>query len=67
MWRRHKSEGAEGRKQSHSVIHGYKFNSAGTTRNDLLNQTAATSNLNYFDKYSPRWAAVETEHLSLTQ
>lgn len=41
-------KGAEGRKQSHCVIRGYKFN--GTARNDLLNQIAGTSNLNYFDK-----------------
>lgn len=45
-------KGAEGRKQSHCVICGYKFN--GTARNDLLNQIAGTSNLNYFDKHSGR-------------
>lgn len=32
-----------------------------------LNQIAATSNLNYFDKHSPGRAASETEYLSLTQ
>lgn len=66
-WRREGMEGAEGKddgemktkraeggkKWRHGVIHGYKFNSARTTRNDLLNHTAATSNLNYCDKCSP--------------
>lgn len=45
--------GTEGRKRRHSVIHGYEFSSARTARNDLLNYTAATSNLNYCDECSP--------------
>lgn len=42
----------EERIQRHSVIHRYRFNCARTMRDDLLNHTAATSNLNYCDKRS---------------
>lgn len=42
-----------GVKRRHGVIHGHKFSCARSTRNDLLNHIAATSNLNYCDKLSP--------------
>lgn len=48
-----REQGAKRRKRHRCVIHERKFNRAWTTRDDLLNHTAATSNLNYCDKHSP--------------